>query len=208
MAATNLHAVRLYRMDLPDHPCPWGLRALRLLQDQHIPFEDHRLISSEAVEAFKAAHGVTTTPQIFAGPERIGGYTELAARLGVRPETAEISYTPVVAVFSTAALMALALSAGVSGFMGIAICLLAMLKLMDMEAFAASFHKYDLLSQRWWALGCCSNPSPPPLPSWWERWPFCWVPWAWCRWARPCSSITWRSTAPAWVEIPEPHSVW
>jgi hypothetical protein len=37
--------------------------------------------------------------------------------------------------------------------MGLAICLLAMLKLMDVEAFAASFRKYDLLSQRWraWA---------------------------------------------------------
>jgi hypothetical protein len=92
---------------------------------------------------------VATTPQVFEGQKRIGGYTELAARLGVRPETAEISYTPVVAVFSTAALMALALSAGVSGFMGFAICLLAMLKLMDVDAFAASFRKYDLLSQRW-----------------------------------------------------------
>ena len=38
---------------------------------------------------------------------------------------------------------------GLSGFMGIAICLLAMLKLMDVKAFAASFRKYDLLSQRW-----------------------------------------------------------
>lgn len=101
------------------------------------------------MDAFKAAHGVATTPQVFAGQERIGGYTELAARLGVRPETAEIFYTPVVVVFGTAALMALVLSAGVSGFMGFAICLLAMLKLMDVEAFAASFRKYDLLSQRW-----------------------------------------------------------
>jgi glutaredoxin len=153
MATTTLHAVRLYRMDLPDHPCPWGLRAVRLLQERHIPFEDHRLISSEEVEAFKAAHGVATTPQIFSGPERIGGYTNLAARLGVRPETADISYAPVVAVFLTAGLMALVLSAGVSGFMGIAICLLAMLKLMDVEAFAASFRKYDLLTQRWRAWG-------------------------------------------------------
>ncbi|MFM7648298.1 MAG: MauE/DoxX family redox-associated membrane protein [Cyanobium sp.] len=136
-------------MDLPDHACPWGLRAVRLLQERHIPFEDHRLTSAEEVEAFKAAHGVATTPQVFEGQKRIGGYTELAARLGVRPETAEISYTPVVAVFSTAALMALALSAGMSGFMGFAICLLAMLKLMDVQAFAASFRKYDLFSQRW-----------------------------------------------------------
>ena len=52
MAFSTLNDVRLYRMDLPDHPCPWGLRALRLLQDQPIPFEDHRLTSSEEVDAF------------------------------------------------------------------------------------------------------------------------------------------------------------
>ncbi len=149
MVTTTLRAVRLYRMDLPDHPCPWGLRALRLLQEWQIPFEDHRLISPEAVETFKAAHGVATTPQIFSGQERIGGYSDLAARLGVRPETADLSYMPVVAVFLTAGLMALVLAAGIRGFMGIAICLLAMLKLMDVAAFAASFRKYDVLSQRW-----------------------------------------------------------
>ena len=140
-------------MDLPEHPCPWGLRAVRLLQQQQIPFEDHRLTSTEAVEAFKATHGVATTPQVFAGDERIGGYSDLAARLGVRAESAEVSYAPVVAVFLTAGLMAAVLDAGISGFMGIAISLLAMLKLMDVDAFATSFRKYDLLSQRWrgWA---------------------------------------------------------
>ncbi len=153
MASPPLQDVRLYRMDLPDHPCPWGLRAIRLLQDHHIPFEDHPLRSQAEVEAFKAAHAVATTPQLFTGEERIGGYTDLAARLGVRPESAEVSYTPVMAVFGTAALMALVLANGLSGFMGIALCLLAMLKLMDVPAFAASFRKYDLLSQRWraWA---------------------------------------------------------
>ena len=153
MSTTTLHAVRLYRMDLPEHPCPWGLRALHLLQEQRIPFEDHRLTNTEAVEAFKAAHGVATTPQIFSGTERIGGYTDLAARLGVRPETSDISYTPVVVVFGTASLITVALNIGISGFMGLAICLLAMLKLMDVEAFAASFRKYDLLSQRWRGWG-------------------------------------------------------
>jgi glutaredoxin len=136
-------------MDLPDHACPWGLRAVRLLQERRIPFEDHRLTSAEEVEAFKAAHGVATTPQVFAGDGRIGGYRDLAGRLGVRPEAAEISYAPVGAVFLTAGLMSLVLAAGVGGFMGFAICLLAMLKLMDVQAFAASFRKYDLLSQRW-----------------------------------------------------------
>ena len=152
-ATPALRAVRLYRMDLPEHPCPWGLRAVRLLEQQQIPFEDHRLTSTEAVEAFKATHGVATTPQVFAGDERIGGYSDLAARLGVRAESAEVSYAPVVAVFLTAGLMAAVLDAGISGFMGIAISLLAMLKLMDVDAFATSFRKYDLLSQRWrgWA---------------------------------------------------------
>lgn len=153
MAAPVLSAVRLYRMDLPDHPCPWGLRAVRLLQERQIPFDDHRLTSAPAVEAFKAAHAVATTPQVFAGEERIGGYSDLALRLGVRPESVDVSYAPVGAVFLTAALMAVVLAAGVGGFMGLAICLLAMLKLMDVKAFAASFRKYDLLSQRWraWA---------------------------------------------------------
>jgi hypothetical protein len=27
MVSPALQAVRLYRMDLPDHACPWGLRA-------------------------------------------------------------------------------------------------------------------------------------------------------------------------------------
>lgn len=153
MTSSSLQNVRLYRMDLPDHACPWGLRALRLLKERHISFEDHPLQSEAEVAAFKAAHGVATTPQVFAGQERIGGYTDLAARLGVRPESTEISYTPVIAVFATAALMDLALAGGVSGFMGISICLLAMLKLMDVEAFATSFRKYDLLTQRWPAWG-------------------------------------------------------
>jgi glutaredoxin len=113
MAASSLDAVRLYRMDLPDHACPWGFRAMQLLQERHIPFEGHRLTSAEEVEAFKAAHGVATTPQIFSGDERIGGYGDLAARLGVRAESADISYAPVVAVFLTAGLMALVLATGV-----------------------------------------------------------------------------------------------
>ena len=153
MTSPPLRDVRLYRMELPDHACPRGLKAIRLLQEQHLPFEDHPLRSQAEVDAFKAEHGVATTPQLFAGAERIGGYTDLAARLGVRPESAEVSTMPVLAVFATAALMALVLAGGLSGFMGIAICLLAMLKLMDVPAFAASFRKYDLLSQRWraWA---------------------------------------------------------
>ncbi|MEB3104364.1 MAG: MauE/DoxX family redox-associated membrane protein [Cyanobacteriota bacterium] len=105
----------------------------------------------QAADVLAFWFGETRPRQWFAkdGDQRIGGYSDLAARLGVRAESADISYAPVVAVFLTAGLMALVLATGVGGFMGFAICLLAMLKLMDVEAFAGSFRKYDLLSQRW-----------------------------------------------------------
>jgi glutaredoxin len=153
MAFNPRTPIHLYRMDLPDHACPWGLKALRLLQERGLSVVDHTLRGEDAVAQFKAAHGVATTPQIFVGEERIGGYNELAARLGVRAERPEVSYTPVVVVFGTAAVLSLVLAAGPTGFMGLALSLLAMLKLMDVDAFATSFRKYDLLSQHWrrWA---------------------------------------------------------
>lgn len=153
MAEPALSSVRLYRMETPEHACPWGRRALQLLRAEGIPFEDRPLRSQAEVEAFKHAHGVTTTPQVFAGVERIGGYSELAKRLGVAAETAEVSYAPVIAVFLSAVLINLALGGGIRSFMGLAICLLAMLKLMDIAAFAASFRKYDLLTKRWQLWG-------------------------------------------------------
>ncbi len=142
--------VKLYRMSLPNGECPWGRRAVDLLNEQNIAFEDHLLRSREDAEAFKAKHEVSTTPQVFWGEERIGGYTELADHLGFAdPEAGdEKSYAPVVALFSTAALVSLAASLGVSGFMGVALSMLASLKLMDLDAFARSFENYDLITQR------------------------------------------------------------
>ena len=146
----ELHDVHLYRMSLPEHECPWGLKAIALLKNRGIAFQDHLLSSQEEVNAFKQRHNVPTTPQIFAGDRRIGGYSELAAALGEEAESADYSYTPVVAVFGTALLMALVLGDSIiQHFMGFSICALAMLKLMDVESFAASFVKYDLITQRW-----------------------------------------------------------
>lgn len=67
---------------------------MRLLQERHSPFEDHRLTSSEEVEAIEVTHRVATTPQVFAGDERIGGSPDLAMWLGVRPDAAAICYAP------------------------------------------------------------------------------------------------------------------
>lgn len=145
---TTKQTVKLYRMSTPEHECPWGLKAVNLLNEKGIEFEDHKLKSKEETEAFKAKHQVQTTPQIFFGEERIGGYTDLAEKLEVEAEGAEYSYTPVIAIFSTAGLMALATAMGITGFMGFSLSLLASLKLMDIDSFAESFEKYDLITQK------------------------------------------------------------
>ena len=71
----------LYRMVLPDHVCPFGLLAKRMLEDTGRPFDDRLLESRDQVDSFKAQHGVQTTPQVFIGGERIGGSEELARYL-------------------------------------------------------------------------------------------------------------------------------
>ena len=72
----------LYRMVLPDHTCPFGVRAKELLEANDFQIDDHVLRSREEVDAFKDEQGVETTPQVFIDDERIGGSEELAAYLG------------------------------------------------------------------------------------------------------------------------------
>jgi glutaredoxin 3 len=74
----------LYRMVLPDHECPFGLRAAQMLYAHEFEVEEHILRSRHEVDALKAAHGVATTPQIFIGGERIGGSDELERYLTAR----------------------------------------------------------------------------------------------------------------------------
>ncbi|RXD05528.1 glutaredoxin [Sphingomonas sp. UV9] len=67
----------LYRMILFDHVCPFGVRAKAMLEDRGFAIEDRILRSREEVDAFKAEHGVATTPQVFIDDERIGGSDDL-----------------------------------------------------------------------------------------------------------------------------------
>ena len=147
-SSTVKQPVRLYRMSMPEHECPWGLKAIDLLNDKGIEFEDHRLTSKQEVETFKEKHNVAATPQIFFDEKRIGGYTDLADYFDVEAEDAEYSYTPVIALFSTAGLVAWAAALGIPGFMGVSLSMLASLKLMDLESFTESFEKYDLVTQQ------------------------------------------------------------
>jgi len=67
----------LYRMVLPDHTCPYGLRAKDMLEEAGFEVEDRVLRSRAEVDAFLDQNGFTTTPQVFIGEDRIGGSEEL-----------------------------------------------------------------------------------------------------------------------------------
>ncbi len=72
----------LYRMVLPEHTCPFGVRAKSLLEEKGYEVEDRVLKTRGEVDAFESEHDVETTPQIIINGEWIGGCDELEERLG------------------------------------------------------------------------------------------------------------------------------
>jgi glutaredoxin len=150
----------LYRMVMPGHTCPYGLKALHLLRSRGFAVDDRPLRSREETDRFKADHGVKTTPQVFIDGVRVGGFDDLRRHFGlsVRDPKA-LTYAPVMVVFALSFLMALAASQAAFGtpftlraaewFIGIAMTILALLKLQNVEKFATMFLNYDLLAQRW-----------------------------------------------------------
>ncbi len=160
MATSGKRQAVIHRMVMPDHICPYGLKALDLLKRKGFAVDDRPLRTRQETDAFKAEHGVDTTPQVFIGGERIGGYDDLRRYFDrpVRDPDAP-TYRPVVALFSVSALLALAVSWAATGsllgigtlmwFISIAMVLLAMLKLQDVESFSSMFLNYDLLARRW-----------------------------------------------------------
>lgn len=157
-------AAELYRMVMPAHTCPYGLKALDLLKRKGFTVDDHWLKTPAETDAFKAAHQVKTTPQVFIGGRRIGGYEDLRRHFDQKlAEPDETSYRPVIAVFAMTALMALAASQAAFGapltvhaarwFMAFSVCALALLKLQNVETFSTMFLNYDLLAKRWVRYG-------------------------------------------------------
>lgn len=150
----------LYRMVMPGHTCPYGLKARHLLKSKGYDVDDRWLTSRAETDAFKESHGVKTTPQIFIGGGRIGGYDDLRRHFGLRVKDPQAtSYTPVLAVFAITASLALAASHTAFGtpftiragewFIAFSMAVLAMLKLQDIDRFAKMFLNYDLLAKRW-----------------------------------------------------------
>ena len=154
----------LHRMVMPEHTCPYGLKSLDLLRRKGFHVEDHHLTTRAETDAFKAKHGVKTTPQTFIAGERVGGYDDLRRRFGLRVAApGETSYRPVAALFAMSALLAMAASHAVLGspfklqalqwFGGFSMATLALLKLQDVEMFSTMFLNYDLLAKRWVRYG-------------------------------------------------------
>ena len=75
----------LHRMVLPDHVCPYGVRAKRMLDEVGFEVEEHILGSREEVEAFKDEHGLSTTPLIIIDGEKVGGASDLERYLSEQP---------------------------------------------------------------------------------------------------------------------------
>ena len=67
----------LHRMVLPDHTCPYGVRAKAMLEEAGYEVDDRILSSREEVDAFMDEQGIDTTPLIVIDGETIGGSADL-----------------------------------------------------------------------------------------------------------------------------------
>ena len=150
----------VHRMVTAEHVCPYGLKAVDLLKRKGFQVDDRHLETREETDAFKAEHGVKTTPQVFIDGTRVGGYEDLRRHFGMKVRDPKAtSYRPVIALFAMTALMAMAVSQATFGtpftgraiewFIAISMCALALLKLQDVESFSSMFLGYDLLAKRW-----------------------------------------------------------
>lgn len=146
-------------MVMPGHLCPYGQKSRWLLEREGFTVIDHHLTTREETDAFKAKHGVQTTPQTFIGGERVGGYDALRERFWGVETDKDTRYAPVIAIFAVCALAALAAAWWGTGtiwtvrsielFASLSMAALAIQKLQDVESFSTMFLNYDLLARRW-----------------------------------------------------------
>ncbi|MBK1851895.1 MULTISPECIES: MauE/DoxX family redox-associated membrane protein [unclassified Marinobacter] len=164
MSSNSQKHATIYRMVMKNHLCPFGLKSIDLLERKGFEVEDHHLETRQQTDAFQKKHNVDTTPQTWINGQLIGGYDELREYFGKEVKGSdETSYTPVIAIFGLSFLMALSMSWAAYGsiltvravewFISVAMCLLAVQKLQDIESFSTMFLNYDLLAQRWVRYG-------------------------------------------------------
>lgn len=152
------NTAKIWRMHTDKSICPHGLRAKDLLIKKGFKPVDHLLKSKDQIDSFKQKHNVKTTPQIWIGEERIGGYDDLCEYFDIKGKQKNgVDYSPIIAIFSLTALSAIAIqwsNANVVSaktalyFVALSMIVLAIQKLRDIEAFVLGFITYDLLAMK------------------------------------------------------------
>lgn len=150
----------IFRMVMPDHLCPFGLKSLDALKHAGFNIIDRHITTQDQNSLVKDSLGVDTTPQTFIDGKRIGGNDDLQVFLGNHEAKSDddTTYAPIIAIFSVTALMSLALCWALSvsvlsiqalmWFVALSMCVLAIKKLEDLESFTTGFLGYDLLARR------------------------------------------------------------
>lgn len=133
---------RIYRKKM----CPWGQKAVQLLDEHSVSYQDHLFDSKDEEMQFKHELAVSTTPQIFLNGKHIGGYRELQQYLA-SPDKHESksSLWGLIWILIASALLAFVTELNLKGFLGFALTLFASLKIMDLKSFARRFTQYDLI---------------------------------------------------------------
>ncbi|MCU4676523.1 glutaredoxin [Catenovulum sp. 2E275] len=142
---------RIYRKKM----CPWGQKAVQLLDQHQVSYQDHLFDSKDEELQFKKELSVTTTPQIFIDGKHIGGYRELQRYFNAPIEHGEnqTQYLSLVILLGFSGLLSFVLGLGLKGFLGIGLSLFATLKLMDLKAFVFRFKQYDMIAKKLPAYG-------------------------------------------------------
>lgn len=149
----------IFRMVMPDHLCPFGLKSIDALKHAGYDIIDRHITTQDENTLVKDTLGVKTTPQTFIDGKRVGGNDDLQVFLGNQePETDDTTYAPIIAIFAITALMTLALCwafavsvlsiQALMWFVALSMCVLAIKKLEDLEGFTTGFLGYDLLARR------------------------------------------------------------
>ncbi len=150
----------IYRMVMPDHVCPYGIKSLDLLEREGFDVEDVHLDTEEKTTAFREKWNVETTPQTFIDGELVGTLDDVREFVGrKRKDGGGTSYWPVLSLFAITFLMAVAAAAVAEDqwlsvrtfewFVAFSMCGLGYLKIRDVESFSTMFLNYDLLARRW-----------------------------------------------------------
>ena len=84
---TDTRTATLHRMVLPDHICPFGVRAKAMLEQAGYTVDDRQLTTRADVDAFKQQEDVPTTPVTFIDGTRYATSEALAEFLASQPAT-------------------------------------------------------------------------------------------------------------------------